>query len=787
MFALIAAATALAPVRDVKIDGDWEFHRVESGSTELYTGPAWEHVNLPHSAKLIDEQGPKATSFQGIVWYRKALKALPDSRGKRVVLKVEAAMQVADYWVNGKWQGQHKGGYLPFEIDLSKVLGAGQDATVLMRLDNRDHPEFNPGRSQRQLDFTYAGGLYRNVWLEVTEPEHIEDVYATAVSASRQRAVIDVQVTAQNVAPSSTLKLSVYGPDGKLVARTFHPALLPLQIAFELSKPFLWDLDHPWLYRVVATLSDGFRTVNELQTRFGIRDLVFDNRKGLSLNGRPLRLEGSNRHMAFPVVGNAASDGAQYREAKLLKSLGLNILRLAHYPQSPAFLDACDEVGLLVIDPIPGWQFFRDTPEFKEHVLDDVRQTVLRDRNHPCVAIFETCLNETYNAPDAFWRSCSEVAHEAFAPGQFYTGGDSYGKRDYSHPIWDVPWTGWDDATFTRPALFKGQKGVDREYGDYEFGGEQSTSRAGRGDGEGALMLQAWNFIWSDNRNRGNPWSYGDLTWEAIDARRGMSRDSPISKSGLVDLYRLPKPVAGFYQSQGLPHPFLHIANQWSSRPSPTKVVVFSNCDEVALLLNGKEVARRKPDDGPTTGYIGPKVADPLYWAHGKGDIVPATSLEAPVGGATGALPFSGGNCRNLAHPPFTFEGVPYRAGELKAVGYRHGKPVARDRVITPLAPDHLKIEIATQGRPLQADGSDFVFVYVSVVDRNGQVVPDAEPAVSLSVQGAAELLSGGIRSAEAGIAPFMVRAKTVAGKVVLTARADGFAPISATFESVGR
>lgn len=771
------ALFALAPARDVKVDRDWQFR--PNG------GARWEHINLPHSAKLIDELDPKATSFQGIVWYRKTFKSSPAYRGKRVVLKVEAAMQAADYWVNGRRQGRHTGGYLPFEIDLSDTLGAGQDATVQMELDNRDHPEFNPGRPQNQLDFTYAGGLYRNVWLEVTNKEFIRDVYAAAISASAQKATVRVQIAAESAPTSGTLRVSLYDPQGKAVASAEWSVPLPPTVEFGLSKPQLWDLNHPRLYTAITTLRQGAGVLDRTRTRFGIRNLVFDDKKGLFLNGKSLRLEGSNRHMAFPVVGNAASDAAQYREAKLLKSLGLNILRLAHYPQSPAFLDACDELGLLVIDPIPGWQFFRDTPEFKKHVLDDVRQTVMRDRNHPCVAIFETCLNETYGAPDEFWRECSRTAHREFAAGEFYTGGDGYGKHDYSKPIWDVPWTGWDDATFTRPALFPMQKGVDREYGDYEFGGEQSTSRAGRGDGEGALMLQAWNFIWSHNRNRGNAWSYGDLTWEAIDTRRGMNPDHPISKSGLLDLYRLPKPVAAFYQSQGLTQPFVRIANRWSPRPSRTKVVVFSNCDEVALLLNGREIARRKPDNGPTTGYIGPKTADPLYWAHGKGDIVPAAALQAPVGGAKGALPFSGGNCRNLAHPPFTFDAVPYRPGRLEAVGYLHRKAVTRDRISTPLAPDHLQIEVATLGRPLQADGSDFVFVYVSICDRNGQVVPDAAPTVSLTVKGAAEMLPGGKRAAEAGTAPFMIRSKSAAGRVVLTARVAGLPDASVSVRSV--
>ncbi len=694
-------------------------------------------------------------------------------------------MQVADVYVDGNLRTHHTGGYLPFEVDLSPEAGKGKPVEVKVMLDNRDHPEFNPGRSQSQLDFTYAGGLYRNVWLEVTEPTYIEDVFATAIKVSAEMAEVMIQPSCPKKTYGDELEVSLLDPSGAQVGSGVLDA--EGKTFIKVKKPHLWDLDHPNLYRAVTHLRREGQTIDVLETRFGIRHLEFDHKRGCFLNGRSIRLEGANRHMGFPIVGNAASDAAQYREARKLKSLGLNILRLAHYPQSPAFLDACDELGILVIDPIPGWQFYRDDVPFREHVLRDVRETVMRDRNHPCVAIFETCLNETYNATDDFWRECSMVAHQAFGQGNFFTGGDAYGKKDYSKPLWDVPWTGWDDDHFSRPALYKMQKGIDREYGDYEFGGEQSTSRVGRGDGEGALMLQAWNFIWSHNRNRGNPWSFGDLTWEGIDTYRGMNPTSPVSKSGMLDLFRLPKTVAFFYMSQGARRPMVHIANQWSARPSPTKVVVFSNCSSVALLLNGKEIARLGPDSGPTTGYLGPKVADPLYWAHGTGEILPATQLSTPIGGATGALPFSGGNCQNLAHPPFTFEGVPYGAGQIEAVGYLNGHAVARDKLYTPGKATHLALRVDTHGRDLEADGSDFVFVYAELRDDHDQVVPNGSQAIRLSVSGQGTLLGSGERRAEAGIAPFMIRASHVAGAIVLKATAAGIADGNTIFKSVPR
>lgn len=765
LVATAAIAALLTTPREVLVNKGWLFHREETpeSSQEPYGGPNWETVNLPHCVRLEDDTQPKVEWFQGRAWYQKSFIPQQSWSSKRVALRFEGAMQAADAWVNGKHRLRHTGGYLPFELDLTKDTHGLQPIVVTLLVDNRDDKSFPPGRPQNALDFTYAGGLYRNVWLEVTPKQFISNVYATATEADRGSATVAVQATVTG--GDSLVKVALVDPQGKTICEDTCAGA----IEFRVPKPKLWDLDHPFLYHAVVSLADGSdsRTV-----RFGIRKLEFDHAAGVRLNGKTLRLEGSNRHMGYPIIGNAASDAAQYREAKKLKSLGLNILRLAHYPQAPAFLDACDELGILVIDPIPGWQLFNNTHEFKQHVLRDVRETVVRDRNHPCVAIFETCLNETYSAPDSFWLECSRVAHETFGRGNFFTGGDSYGKRDTSRPIWDVPWTGWDDEQFSRPALFKMQRGIDREYGDYEFGGEQSTSRADRGDGEGALMLQAWNFIWSHNRNRGNSWSFGDLTWEAIDTYRGLNPEFPVSKSGLLDLFRVPKPVAWFYSSQGSVKPMVHIANRWDDRPSPTKVVVFSNCDEVALRLNGKEIARHKPDSGPTTGYIGPKTADPNYWAHGSGEIIAASSVEEPVGGNPGALPFSGGNCQNLSHPPFTFDGVPYSPGTLEAVGYRGGLVAAKHTICTPSQATHLAINVDTQGRPLMADGADFVFVTVEVQDANGQVVPDSKVPIRLGVT-RGEVLGAVERHATAGVASFMIRA-AAAGSVRLVASCPG-------------
>ena len=245
----------------------------------------------------------------------------------------------------------------------------------------------------------------------------------------------------------------------------------------------------------------------------------------------------------------------------------------------------------------------------------------------------------------------------------------------------------------------------------------------------------------------------------------------------MFDLFRNPKPLAYFYQSQGTSAPMVRIANGWSDRPSPTKVVVFSNCDTVELRLNGRTIARQSPDRGPTTGYIGPKIADPMYWAQGNGTIVAATQAYGQtVGGTPGALPFNGGNSKNLKHPPFTFNAVPFERGELTSVGYRNGSVVAIDRIRTPGNPARLSIQLDTQGRQLRRDGADFVIVNVHVLDGNNQLTA-SNAAITLTVAGPIRIVGRSTRRAAAGIASFMIQSTGGSGRYSIAATSPGIQP----------
>ena len=404
--------------------------------------------------------------------------------------------------------------------------------------------------------------------------------------------------------------------------------------------------------------------------------------------------------------------------------------------------------------PIPGWQFYSPTNSFVRQTFQDIRDLVRRDRNHPCVLFWEPNLNETHGDHFAQWqRAAHEIAHAEFPGPECFTFGDGYPvKEGWS---WDV-------------------KGFAREYGDFGFGGNESTSRHLRGEGEQAMLQQAWNYQWCFNdmsKHYANPESthLGCATWVMFDYNRGYYH-KPCT-CGMMDILRLPKFVYYLYQSQRDPAflrtdvesgPMLFVANYWTPRSSPYKVVIYSNCDEVELAVNGRSIRRQKPDSGPDTRYSSQKGFN-----------------YATVGNdhnASGGNPFDGGNCVHLAHPPFTFFDVPYEAGVLKAVGFLKGKPAVTREVRTPGKPALLKLVFDTAGRDLAADGADAIFVRAHVLDSQGTLVPDNDVPITWSVDGPGRIIGPNPGNAEAGIGSILLQAGIRPGEIRLTATAPGLA-----------
>lgn len=715
-----------------------EFNQLSMGN--------WEKINLPHTPFV--EPLVVLHQWQGICYYRKILNVSKKEIDKQLWLEFEGAMHLADVWVNGQHLIQHSGGYTPFVVDVTGMLHADRGNEILVRLDNRNNPLIPPGKPLETLDFCYYGGLYRDVNLIVKHPVHITHpimanevagggIFVTYPYVSKQEAEIKVKTQVSNKVGTQrhlTIRHTLYEWSkkkgrGKKVALVESPLVLAAGTTqhhtqqFTVNNPKLWYPDSPALYVLRTEVMDGRKVTDCEDTRIGIRRIEMTREKGFVINNKPLKLEGSNRHQEYPYVGNAISDQAQYRDMYQIRDNGFNTVRLGHYPQDPSVLEACDELGLLVIEPIPGWQFFNKAQGFVDHTYKDIRDLIRRDRNHPSVIMWETTLNESW--PPKSWKDQAvRIAHEEFPSDQCYTSGDTYGYDGF-----DVCYNDWREG-YNRPNTTS-KPGFIREYYDYEFGGHYSTTRVTRGDGDYALMQNAWNAQWSHNRYRAYyPWTIGGAVWSMYDYNRGCCDN--ICYSGLADLFRLPKFGLLYFRTQMKEGTFtpagpmtyeVFINSHWLEGSSDT-LQVYGNVDEVKLQLNGRVIARQYPDDKPSTSEY----------------------VSRP----------DGGNAENIDFPPFTFFNVNWERGELKAIGYKDGKAVAEHVVRTPGAVEAMDITYFESG--VSASCRDLLIVYVNLKDLQGTgCFGENNREVKLEVLQGGELRGPATIKAEAGVASFLV------------------------------
>lgn len=758
---------------EIMVSGEQQTEKTDDLSKEqkLLQQKKWQLVTLPHTAYI--EPLVVKHPWQGICYYRKSFFIPERDSIQNLSLHFKGAMQLADIWINGKKAARHAGGYTPFEVFLNPFIVYGDTNEVLVRLDNRDNPLIPPGKPSNRLDFNYYSGLYRDVYLIRTGKIFIPGavaagipagggVFVTYPLAEKEKARLHIRTTIRNDhADSVSIRLTqiLTNKNGKVCGKTDRNVSLHGHetSVFEqdmiVMKPQLWSLEDPYLYRLETRLRKGQQLFDKIVTRVGIRRISFTRENGFLLNGEQIQLTGSNRHQEYPWIGNALSDPAQYRDMVKIKNGGFNIVRLGHYPQDPSVPDACDELGLLAIEPIPGWQFFYRDSIFAARTYRDIRDMIRRDRNHPSIVLWETVLNESW-LPARWKQKAYAIAHEEYPGDQCYTAGDMYGSR-----VWDVLYNDWhEDFTRTSDSI---KPGFIREYGDYEFGGDQSTSRQRRGAGEERLLLSAWNFQWSFNRyNASYPHTAGNATWEMFDHNRGCC--PTISASGASDIFRIPKFTWHFFRSQmdpgqktafGKMKPEVFIANYWATGKPERKVIVYGNVQEVELIVNGKTLGRQKPDSGPDTPYF---YEDEKPWDGGH--------------------PFQKGNCRNLKHPPFTFENISWEAGEIKAIGYLHNKKAAEYSVLTPGPPAKLEMEVDFSWKKPVIGRKDVLFVKVKLTDEKGKLcVTKNDFRITLKASGA-EILSPDELSTEAGIATFLISTRCVSPVVLEAQSVDGLA-----------
>ncbi|MEN2398396.1 glycoside hydrolase family 2 TIM barrel-domain containing protein [Flavobacterium sp. MC2016-06] len=743
----------------VNFGADWEFKREENGSSD------WEKVTIPHTAKI--EKLVVIKQFQGTSWYQKKFKANP-SKDQKTFIYFEGIMQEADVWINDIKAINHKGGYLPVSIDATAFLNQDpeKENIIKVKVNNEDNPNFLPGKPLKDLDFNYYGGIYRNVYIITTSKLYISNavhaerkasggIYVNFGNITKEEASGTVQVHLKNdfnIAKTASLKFILTDNKGKktefksenFTVDSFSDFTLTQKIS--VKNPELWGINNPNLYQIEVQVILNDKTIDSYSEKIGIRKSEI-KADGYYLNDKKLFITGTNEHQEYPYLGYAISDEAQYRDAVKIKNAGFDFVRLSHYPHAEAFYNACDELGILVMNSLTGWQFFGNET-FQKNAYQDIRDMARRDRNHPSIIFWEASLNETDMSKEFMAEATKTLKEELpFA--------DNYSASWIDNENYDlfIPARQHAKAPDYWTKYNKGNRKIFiAEYGDWEYYAqnagfnqtefsnlkeEERTSRQLRNAGEKRLLQQAYNFQEASNSNRKGEQTIGEANWVMYDYNRGYSPD--LESSGISDIFRIPKFAYYFYQSQRdanvvldknlFSGPMVHIANFWTPE-SPLNITVYGNCDEVALYLNDVLIAKEKP--------------------------------------------LVNSNSDKLEHAPFIFKVNEFKAGTLRAEGFIGRKKVASNTVKTPKKASKVVLSYDLSSKQINPDFPDMVFVYAKITDADGTIIPTAENEVTFTLsEGNAELIGQNSIKAEAGIATIILKTKDLKKKITLKATSE--------------
>ncbi|MGB7540117.1 MAG: glycoside hydrolase family 2 TIM barrel-domain containing protein, partial [Anaerolineales bacterium] len=700
----------------------WKFHlgEVERGADPAHDDSAWRVLDLPHDWSIalpFREDSPAGTGGGfldgGAGWYRKTFKAPAAWRGKRVFIQFDGAYMDSKVWINGALLGARPYGYISFEYDLTPHLKIGKSNTIAVRLEN------DPPTSR-----WYPGsGIYRNVWLAVLDPLHVDwcGLFVSTPRVDPAAAIVQVTARVRNQAAAAcpaSVRMEIFAPGGKrIVSMESESREIPagggadIEMAMPVANPRLWSVDDPDLYALRAEILSGGRTADTYQTAFGIRTFALDPDDGFSLNGRWMKLNGVCLHHDLGALGAAVNARAIERQLEIMKAMGCNAVRTSHNPPEPALLDLCDRMGLLVIDEaFDAWEegnkaandFHRFFGEWAER---DIRAMVRRDRNHPGIIMYSIG-NEVHDVTTeagvrlterlSGWVRAEDPTRPVTHGSNFNEWGtdaaarlDAVGYNYNTHlydlhhaqfPDWKMYASETSSAVRTR-GVYKTPTGQNLLTGDdlqcssydnsiVEWGlsAEESWKRVN------SRKFIAGEFIWSGFDYIGEPTPYA---WPAKS-----------SYFGIVDTCGFPKDAYYFYRSRWTDRPMLHLLPHWNGRADETVPVwAYTNCDEVELFHGKVSLGvRRFEADGPLH----------LEWK------------------------------------------VPFRPGVLRAVGRKNGRIVARDEIRTAGAP--AAVRLSADRNAISADGKDLAFVTADIVDAKGVIVPDAANRVRFHRTGPGEI-----------------------------------------------
>lgn len=751
----------------------WRFYLgdVENAYSVDFNDSEWAVVATPHSVELVPAEASGCRNYQGVAWYRKHFVIPSDMKDKQVYIHFEGVMGKQDIYLNGKLVRQHLGGYLPFSINLSEYnVNSGDSCLLAIKADNSDDKSFPPGKPQYTLDFCYHGGIYRDVWMigksEVAVTDVIESnkvagggVFVHYDNITDKHADVYVDTELKNYSKhTQTVELisSICDRDGVVLKKTSKKVSLKAgecvtaKQKMRLFDPKLWSPENPYLYDLNTVVRKKGKCIDGGITRIGIRSFEFRGQEGFWLNGKPYgQLVGGNRHQDFVYVGNAVPNSQQWRDAKRLRDAGFNIIRTAHYPQDPSFMDACDEMGLFVIVATPGWQYWNKKAEFGDRVHQNTREIIRRDRNHPSVLMWEPILNETRYPLDFALKALQITKDEYPYPYRPVAAADvqSAGVRENYDVVYG--WPGDDEkADKPKQCIFT------REFGELvdDWYAHNNLNRASRSWGEKPQLVQAMSLANScDEMFRTTGQFIGGAQWHPFDHQRGYHPDP--YWGGIYDAFRQPKYAYYMFRSQSdanLKHPvaesgpMVYIAHEMSQFSSKD-VTVFSNCDSVRLSMYDGEKS-----------WILPVV-------HRKGHMPNAPVVFKDVWDFWEAREYS-------------YFQKNWKKVNMVVEGIIDGKVVCTVKKMPSRRSTKLRLRVDDNGKPLTANGSDFIVVIAEVTDDNGNVRRLAKENIVFSVEGEGSIIGNSSinanpRPVEWGSAPVLIRSTNKAGKIKVTAR----------------
>lgn len=741
----------------------------------------WDLVSLPDGIEYVPSEASGCVNYQGEVWYRKHFTPEETWKGKQLFLHFEAIMGKAKVWINGTLVNEHYGGFLPVIANVTEYINYKEDNVIAVWADNSNDPSYPPGKPQDMLDFTYSGGIYRDCWMIVhnnvfiTDPNYENEIAGGGlfvsfghISQSQAEIRLDAHVrNSSNTYFSGKIEYQLFDKDNRRVCQASKAFSVSkgkarnTSLTIKVEKPELWEPDSPYLYQLHVLLKDkSGHVVDGYRRRIGIRSIEFKGKDGFWLNGKPYPypLIGANRHQDFAIIGNALSNSLHWRDAKKLRDAGLRVIRNAHYPQDPAFMDACDELGLFVIVNTPGWQFWNKEPIFAQRVYSDIRNMVRRDRNHPSVWMWEPILNETWY-PEDFAKNVVDILHEEYPYPYCYAGCDVTAKGHEYFPIhFTHPLNGAGGA-FNTSKIDPKISYFTREWGDNvdDWNSHNSPSRVNRAWGEIPMLVQAQGYAKTDYKYtcydvlyRNTRQHMGGCLWHSFDHQRGYHPDP--FYGGIMDAFRQPKLSYYMFCAQRPVEknnrlivengPMVYIANAMTPF-SPKDVTVYSNCDEVRLTYckNGKQFIykKEKTDEG---------MPSPIITFKDVWDVMYDKQLA-----------------RKNKH----------EESYLLAEGIVDGKVVATHKVMPARRPSKIILWADNEGTETIADGSDLITVIAAIADENGNIKRLNNYHIKFEIEGPGELVASketftNPREVQWGTAPILVRAKAQTGNIKIKA-----------------